>query len=128
MVNVHIRVTAAIIQNDSGSVLLCQRPKTKHHGLLWEFPGGKVESGESDEACLIRECREELGVVLKDLALYDTVNGDGITLVFFLARIKEGEITKYEHADVKWVEAKDVKTYDLCPNDKRMVTKHLDFF
>ena len=64
MVNKSIKVTAAVIRNNNGDILLCQRPEHKKHGLLWEFPGGKVEPKETNVDCLIRECKEELGVTI----------------------------------------------------------------
>ncbi len=58
-----IEVTAALIWNKN-RFLICQRPSHKARGLLWEFPGGKLEEGETLQECLVRECREELGVTL----------------------------------------------------------------
>jgi 8-oxo-dGTP diphosphatase len=60
-----VRVVAALIRSDDGRVLVQQRPPGKRRALLWEFPGGKVEPGESDIAALQREAREELGVELE---------------------------------------------------------------
>ena len=57
-------VVAALIY-DGDKFLICQRPKNKARGLLWEFVGGKVEDGESKEQALVRECREELGITVK---------------------------------------------------------------
>lgn len=128
MVNKSIKVTAAVIQNNNGDILLCQRPEHKKHGLLWEFPGGKVEPKETNVDCLIRECKEELGVTIDVIKPYDTVSGDGVTLMFFIAKIHEGNITKYEHKETRWVRPKDVKLYELCPNDRRMVQNHPDLF
>ena len=58
-----LEVTAAIIRQN-GKILICQRPAEKNCGLLWEFPGGKIEGGETGEQCIVRECQEELGVTL----------------------------------------------------------------
>lgn len=60
-----VRVVAALIADGKGGHLIQQRPEGKSRGSLWEFPGGKVEPGESDEAALVRECDEELGVGLE---------------------------------------------------------------
>ena len=68
-------VAAIVIQNDQ--VLLARRPPGTHHGLLWEFPGGKVESGESPEAALIRELREELNWDVEVGELFDVFTYDG---------------------------------------------------
>lgn len=59
-----IQVTTAIIQRDD-KLLICQRPKGKQCELLWEFPGDKIEAGESLEECFVRECREELDVTIE---------------------------------------------------------------
>ena len=59
-----LEVTAAIIRQN-GKVLICQRPANKNCGLLWEFPGGEIEAGETGEECIVRECQEELGVILR---------------------------------------------------------------
>ena len=59
-----IKVVAAIIKSRN-KFMICQRPKGKSRALLWEFPGGKVEKGETEELALIRECREELGVIIE---------------------------------------------------------------
>ena len=59
-----LEVAAAIIRKDE-KIIICQRPANKDLGLLWEFPGGKIEAGETGEQAVIRECREELGVTLK---------------------------------------------------------------
>ena len=67
-----LEVTAAIICKD-GEVLICQRPKGKNCELLWEFPGGKIESGETAEACIVREIQEELGVTLRVLRKFTDV-------------------------------------------------------
>ena len=82
-----IAVVAGVVRRE-GRVLLCQRPEGKRFGLLWEFPGGKVEAGESPEAALERELREELDVetrtgrVLDALRLDDRDGGD-LLLLFY---------------------------------------------
>lgn len=58
-----LEVTAAIIRQN-GKILICQRPAEKNCGLLWEFPGGKIEAGETGEQCIVRECQEELSITL----------------------------------------------------------------
>ena len=60
-----VQVVAALIRREDGRILICQRPRQKARGLLWEFPGGKVEPGETEAQALIRECREELGILIQ---------------------------------------------------------------
>ncbi len=119
-----MKVTAAIICNDD-KVLLCQRPKEKRYGLLWEFPGGKVEPNESEEDCIVRECNEELDIVIKILQKFDVVDADDVSITYFKAVIDSGEIRKNEHNDIRWVGWKDLNKYDLCPNDNEMITRHV---
>ena len=64
-----LKVTAAIIR-DGDKLLLCQRPKEKSCGLLWEFPGGKIELNETPEQCIARECMEELNIKLEDVKYF----------------------------------------------------------
>lgn len=88
-------VVAAVIQRD-GRVLVSQRPPEKHYPLQWEFPGGKVEAGESPEAALRREIREELGVDIRVGDLIERVHhdyggGHDYDLLFYECRIVAGE-------------------------------------
>ena len=115
-----LKVTAAVIR-DGNKVLLCQRPANKRHGLLWEFPGGKVEPGETEEDCISRECMEELNIVLGDLKKLSVVEADEISISYFETSIKSGDLKRKEHADLKWVDWNKVSEYQLCPNDKEMI-------
>lgn len=65
-----IEVAAAIIENDQGQILIARRRQGKSQGGLWEFPGGKLEAGESPEACLVRELREEMNIEIVPYAPY----------------------------------------------------------
>ena len=111
-----MEVTAAVIwQGDK--FLICQRPRDKYCGLLWEFPGGKIEPGETAEECIVRECREELGVTLKVHGeFYDTVQEHPdrvVHLHFFSTEIASGELTPLEHNAVAWVTQAETSVY-LC--------------
>lgn len=119
-----IQVTAAILRNNN-RVFICQRPANKSCGLLWEFPGGKVEPGESLEQCLIRECQEELGVTIGNLHSFDTVTlpEKGLCLHFFTARIQSGSLIQKEHADMKWITRDEMKNYTFCPSDTQMLAR-----
>ena len=87
-------VAALIWENDK--FLICQRPKHKARGLLWEFVGGKVEENETKEEALIRECKEELDVTVKPLDIFMEVIHEypdiKIKLTLFNAKIEKGEI------------------------------------
>ena len=121
-----IEVTAAIIR-DNGKILICQRPANKACGLLWEFPGGKIEAGETGEQCIVRECQEELGITLhveRELTDITYAYPDRIVhLYFYLCDIVEGVPKKKEHEEIKWIEPHEVELYRFCPADTEMLRK-----
>lgn len=121
-----ITVVAGLIR-EGDRILICQRPAGKARGLLWEFPGGKVEAGESKEAALIRECREELGVTLEVGKVYAELTYEypdvTVRLTLFEARIAEGVPRRIEHADVKWIKPEEITEYPFCPADKEICGK-----
>jgi 8-oxo-dGTP diphosphatase len=117
-------VVGAAIVDDDGRVLAAQRSGPPALAGGWEFPGGKVESGESDEAALVRECREELGVQVElgarlgaDLPLQD---GRGV-LRIWLARLVEGEPRAFEHAEVRWLGADQLDDVAWLPADAPLI-------
>ncbi|MBQ2723651.1 MAG: (deoxy)nucleoside triphosphate pyrophosphohydrolase [Clostridia bacterium] len=121
-----IEVVAALIWSGK-KFLICQRPKHKTRGLMWEFVGGKVELGEEKEQALVRECREELGVTLsvgeQFMRVVHQYPDMLIGLTLFNATIKSGEIQLLEHADVRWIEPKEIDFYDFCPADVEILAK-----
>lgn len=121
-----VEVVAGLIWKD-GKFMICQRPENKARALLWEFVGGKVEKGESREDALIRECKEELDIVVKPLDVFCTVDhvypDITIRLVLFNAEIVWGEPKLIEHADLKWISANEIDNYEFCPADKEILEK-----
>ncbi len=119
-----LEVTAAIIRRD-GRFLICQRPANKNCGLLWEFPGGKIESGETGEQCIIRECQEELGVTLRvERELTDITHeypDRVVHLHFFLCAIVQGELERKEHTAFAWITSNEIQQYEFCPADKKIL-------
>ena len=119
-------VVAALIW-DGDRFLACQRPAHKARGLLWEFVGGKVESGESREQALVRECREELAVTVVPEDIYmevEHVYPDlTVRLTLFNARIREGEPQKLEHHDLRWVTIAEMDELEFCPADEEILKR-----
>lgn len=117
-------VVAALIW-DKDRFMICRRPAHKARGLLWEFVGGKVEKGESHKAALIRECREELDVLLevKDVFMDVVHEYPDITvhLTLFNAVISEGVPKMIEHSDIRWITPEEIPLYDFCPADKEIL-------
>lgn len=124
-----IAVVAGVVRRGE-RLLLCQRPEGKRFGMLWEFPGGKIEAGESPEAALERELREELhvetrtGRVLDALRLDDR-NGGDLLLLFYESAIVSGEPQAMECRALAWALPEEVAGYDLAPADRRFVRRHL---
>ncbi len=119
-----VEVVAALIW-DKNKFLICQRPANKARALLWEFVGGKVEKGETKEQALIRECKEELNIVInvEDVFMDVVHEYPDITvhLTLFNATIVEGITQKLEHKDIKWITPTEIHSYDFCPADEEIL-------
>ena len=115
-----VDVVAALVVED-GKFMICQRPAHKARGLQWEFVGGKVEQGETKAQALVRECREELGVIVSPGEIYmevDHVYPDiTIHLTLFRAAIVSDRPQKLEHADIRFILPSDIPRYAFCPAD-----------
>ena len=116
-------VAALIWQGDK--FMICQRPANKSRGLLWEFVGGKVESGETKEQALIRECKEELNIILSVGSVFMDVVHEypdlTVHLTLFNATIVEGEPQKLEHNDIQWITPSEIPNYEFCPADEEIL-------
>lgn len=119
-----VEVVAALIWNDD-KFMICQRPARKARGLLWEFVGGKVESGETKEQALIRECKEELDVILSVGDVFMDVIHEypdlTVHLTLFNATILEGVPQKLEHNDIRWITSNEIPNYEFCPADEAIL-------
>ena len=117
-------VAALIWENDR--FMICQRPAHKARGLLWEFVGGKTEQGESMEAALIRECREELDITVSVGDIFTQVIHEYpdilIRLTLFHCSIAEGTPMLLEHNDLKWIHPSEIPNFDFCPADKDILS------
>ncbi len=120
-------VAALIWQADK--FMVCQRPAHKARGLLWEFVGGKVELGETKEQALVRECKEELNIILSVGDVFMDVIHEypdlTVHLTLFNATIAGGEPQKLEHNDIQWIMPKEISNYEFCPADKEILEKIL---
>ena len=123
------QVVAALIWSGD-KFMICQRPAHKTRGLLWEFVGGKVEPGETKEAALIRECREELAVTVSVggvfLEVTHTYPDLTIHLTLFHASISEGAPQKLEHNDIRWITVDEIPQYEFCPADQVILAKLME--
>ena len=119
-------VVAALIWKGD-KFMICQRPANKARALLWEFVGGKVEPGETKEEALIRECKEELDIILSvDDAFMDVVHEYPdltVHLTLFNATIAEGKPQKLEHNDIRWITPSEIPNFEFCPADVEILAK-----
>ena len=117
-----VDVAAALIWDEQGRFLICQRPAHKARGLMWEFVGGKAEPGEALEDTLIRECREELDVTVKPTSVYVQLVHEypdiTIRLTLFNAVITDGQPRMLEHNDIRWIFPSQIPNFTFCPADK----------
>ena len=126
-----VNVVAALIW-DKDKFMICQRPVHKARGLLWEFVGGKVESGETKEQALIRECQEELAVTLSVGDVFMDVIHEypdiTVHLTLFNATIAEGVPQKLEHNDISWITPSEISNYDFCPADQEILKRFIEVY
>ncbi len=118
-----IHVSAVALIDTDGRILLAQRPEGKSMAGLWEFPGGKVESGESPEVALIRELQEELGIDTWESCLapltfashaYESFH---LLMPLFACRKWQGTPQSKEGQALKWVHARELRDYPMPPAD-----------
>ena len=116
-----MRVVAAVLQDAGGRLLLAQRPPGKQHAGQWEFPGGKIETGETARAALERELREELGITVVSAAHFMSVRrrrafGE-LVLEAWRVAAWSGEPVAHEHSALRWLEPESGPGLPLCDAD-----------
>lgn len=123
-----LHVTCAIIEHDN-KILICQRSERMKLPLKWEFPGGKIERGESKEACLKREIREELGLQIEIKSALTTVEHHypefSLCLYPFVCKWTGGSLAIAEHAQAIWVTKEELTNYDWADADLPIVEEYL---
>lgn len=121
-----VEVVAALIR-DRERFMICQRAADKSRALLWEFPGGKVENGETKEEALARECREELGIEVSVGKLFADAAFEypdiSVHLSLFETVITSGVPQKLEHSDIRWITPEEAADYEFSPADVPFVEK-----
>ena len=122
-----IPVVAAVIEDGHGRVLVAQRPAHKHLALKWEFPGGKIDAGETPQAALARELREELGIEIEIIRTLPRFIHDYGTVVIdmlpFVCRLAPASAAPHphEHVALRWVLPAELSTLDLAAADLPIV-------
>lgn len=120
-----IEVVAAVITNDKGEIFCTQRNLKKSLGGKWEFPGGKIEKGETLEEALIREIDEEFGarITVGDhiMTVEHTYETFHIKLHVFWCKLSSGKLTLKEHNDCKWLTPKDIGSLDWADADLEII-------
>ncbi len=121
-------VVALALSDDSGRLLLQERPAHKHHGGLWEFPGGKVEATESARFALCREIAEELAITIRPQDLYPALAADegadgGIVLIVYTCRRWAGEVQGLEGQRWGWFTRQEAAALPMPPMDADLLER-----
>jgi len=122
-----VLVAACALIDPDGRVLIAQRPQGKSMAGLWEFPGGKIEAGERPEESLIRELKEELGIVVKEECLAPLTFASHrypdfhLLMPLYVCRRWEGIVRALEEQTLKWVRANALRDYPMPPADEPLI-------
>jgi 8-oxo-dGTP diphosphatase len=127
-----VPVVACALVDSDGRVLVARRPEGKQFAGLWEFPGGKIETGETPEASLIRELKEELGIDTQSACLaplsfvshaYDDFH---LLMLLYVCRKWQGSAQPLDAAALKWVRPRDLRNLDMPPADAPLISPLID--
>jgi 8-oxo-dGTP diphosphatase len=125
-------VAACALVDPDRRVLIAQRPEGKMFPLLWEFPGGKLEQGETPEQALMRELHEELGISTKSACLAPlafvshTYESFHLLMPLYVCRKWQGTPEPREHAALKWVRPQALRDYPMPPADGPLIASLCD--
>ncbi len=121
-----IAVVAGLLVKE-GRLLIARRPFGKHMAGKWEFPGGKIERGESPEAALERELLEELGIRTQTGRIYHAVAHSypekDVLLLFYRSTLLSGEPCAIEEAEVRWIEEQELQNFDWAQADQPVIER-----
>jgi 8-oxo-dGTP diphosphatase len=123
-------VTAAIVVDTDGRILIAKRPEGKFMSGWWEFPGGKLDFAEPPEQGLVREVLEELGIVIEVGEPFHVVNisrtpDTAVLVMFYWATWTSGEVRLLDAADVAWVRPSEIADYEFLESNQAVVEKLL---
>ena len=121
-----VRLVSAALILHGDTVLICQRRADQAMALKWEFPGGKIEPGETAEQALARELEEELGIHARIgepiiRIVHNYRNGGAVDLQFFAVRTFEGELENRIFNEIRWTQLRDLPTYDFLAADRGLI-------
>ena len=130
---IKIVVSLALI-NDADEILLSKRPKNKHLAGFWEFPGGKVKTGEVPEIALIREIKEEIDININNKCIAPLSFSEfdykafQLLLLLYVCRRWEGEPKSMEKNEIRWVKPNMLRKYKMPPADDALIYSIQDLF
>lgn len=128
-----VTVSAVVMVDVEGRILIAQRPEGKNMAGLWEFPGGKIEDGETPERALIRELKEELNIDTTESCLAaftfasHTYEDFHLLMPVYLCRKWDGTMQPREGQNLKWVKIEELKNYPMPPADEPLLAMIRDF-
>ena len=131
--NIKIVVAIALV-NDENEILLSRRPESKHLSGLWEFPGGKVEEGETPRRALIREVKEELNIDVNNKCIAPLSFSEfdykefQLLLLLYICRRWDGQPMSMERNELKWVKPNMLRKYNMPPADDSLIYCLQDLF